>query len=1797
MPQRTPRKPDPSAALFRESLEQLRLKLLDLTGRNRLLNFRHTPGRSLRFVRGSASTIYRTLVEATPGSEVRVVGLPEPKRRDWILRNGRLQRPDPVDWARTSEVPTTFDIPKDRRGDAPAEVLTVMYADDLAKHCRKIHREAKLAIEETGANMLFLVLGLLEHPERPGSEKVFSAPLVCVPVTLNEHSGAGTPRYSLSYTGEDIEENLSLREKVRRDFDLVLPQLKNEDLDVDAYLQAINGLVARQPGFCVRRTVSLCMLSFGNMLLVRDLDPKEWPGRGDASALLSHPIVRQVLGERSPQSTQEPTHAPEPRDLDASHPIPLVFDADSSQHRALVDALERGRNLVIEGPPGTGKSQTITNLIAGCLERGKTVLFLSEKVAALEVVKSRLQQAELGPFVLEMHSNRTSKKALLDALAQRADMSLRPRPGLEQLTRQAEQRSQDLRAYCDALNSIANNSLGLTLHQAIWRSERLRQGLGETALIVARHAIPAADSLADVRLNERLTALDHLAAQFEALGRDIRTSPFHGFEPQNLAPGEDRNLAAQLDEARAWSRDLVSAAESLTTIVGAPLPCDQSPAEGRIAIAELLRLQQDAPAMAEWELLPGLFLTDPTGERPLEALLGHQRKAAQYFQFLGTAKTGLRSGACVTDDSLRALRELRQQMAEAGVGDRSVADLRLLAQAVTSGCRNLTEAVETLSKTAEGLDLPFSGRFEEVGQLRRVASVVLAAPDQHFDLYSPRLAADGASLAIKRFADLQESLKTIRRELAQVAYLDSLPEEAEIRTAIGALREGNAWYRIFQPRWRAAIRCHRSISRKKDQVAAHVRLAQLERVAELLALDRRVRTDSAMLRLSGEKTVPSYEDTVRYLELAMWLKELKAVAEEFGLGNLSPERLAADAIRSVRRAVKPLPAALTAVEDAVRALGAIVPGLTLATSNTALSAVVASAQAFADSVTSQLDWLEDSTPPTATLETVIAACDASSDAQALRVAIESDAEVARLLGRPPRIETDCSGAIAVLHYGQAVSRSPLHARYKPVLLGSDAKTRASELVAALESLNEGLDRVDDLVALFRQFGAFNIDDWVRRTATDDLLMFSQRLAAAIDRASDAGDRLLPWSAYVTRRREAEELSLQFFIELLEGGQIEPAGLRDAYAYAFFNSIVESTFQQNPRLRSFAGLKQSQIRSEFQEVDRKLVSLRGRAVAYRCWWDAEPPEGRNGPLVDSKTEMVLLRHLMPQLRPRMPVRKILARAGQAIRALKPCFMMGPQAVAQFLRPAASPFDVVIMDEASQLRPEEALGAIARGRQLVVVGDSKQLPPTSFFSRGQTPEDDDTTAGISEAESILDVCTGHFHPVRSLRWHYRSRHHSLIAFSNQHFYRGNLIVFPSPFAESRNLGVRAVFLKDATYENQTNVREARRVVDAVVEHIARRPDESLGVATLNIKQRDLIADLLDERLRNTPQAMEFDERWRSSGQPLFVKNLETVQGDERDAIVVSTTFGRPAGSEVVRQNFGPISRSGGWRRLNVLFTRARNSLLVVTSLRPDDIVVDRGTPDGTKALRDYLEFARSGSLSSAVETGREPDSDFEIAVSDFLRLHNYEVTPQLGVSGYRIDLAVRHPDVPGCYLAAVECDGASYHSERSVRDRDRIRQEILESLGWKGRIWRIWSTDWFRTPSQERARLLSFLDELRASWRPEFQALETWVEETSTIPGTVGNFVPEIPGDQLELFPDEEHQEVRVGDVVRYCDIQSPTDVLTVQLVDGPSDLQHGVLNKSKPLAQTILGAAVGDEVTLHLPGATARVFRILSISQS
>lgn len=539
--------------------------------------------------------------------------------------------------------------------------------------------------------------------------------------------------------------------------------------------------------------------------------------------------------------------------------------------------------------------------------------------------------------------------------------------------------------------------------------------------------------------------------------------------------------------------------------------------------------------------------------------------------------------------------------------------------------------------------------------------------------------------------------------------------------------------------------------------------------------------------------------------------------------------------------------------------------------------------------------------------------------------------------------------------------------------------------------------------------------------------------------------------------------------------LEPLIMRDALAGdrlipAFHASLASSllriAFRERPSLAHFAGEQHEQKIARFRDLDGSLAAINRARLSRRL--HAARPQISGG--ASPHSEAGILLGEIHRRRGHMPIRRLLAKAGGLIQRIKPCFLMSPLSIAQFLDPRSARFDLVVFDEASQVRPEDALGALLRGSQLVVMGDTRQLPPTSFFdhlSAGDDSQDDEESAAMSDVESVLHQCARSY-PTKWLEWHYRSRHESLIAISNLHFYENRLRIYPSPVDRADDLGLHFVHVPRAVYDRGrggTNRIEARVVAIAALEHYRRFPDKSLGIGTFNIQQQQAIQEELESLLHARPEMEEILKR--NPREPLFVKNLETIQGDERDTILISIGFGRDEAGKL-SLNFGPVNREGGERRLNVLISRAREKCVVYSNFRANELALDGSNSKGLFALKSFLDFAETRRLTVMSDVDDEQPSPFENAVAEALRANGYEVKQRAGCAGFRVDVAVVDREQPGRYTLAVECDGPKYYRSTEARDRDRLRQQILENLGW--RVHRVWSTDWYRNREETLARLL-------------------------------------------------------------------------------------------------------------------------------
>ena len=525
-------------------------------------------------------------------------------------------------------------------------------------------------------------------------------------------------------------------------------------------------------------------------------------------------------------------------------------------------------------------------------------------------------------------------------------------------------------------------------------------------------------------------------------------------------------------------------------------------------------------------------------------------------------------------------------------------------------------------------------------------------------------------------------------------------------------------------------------------------------------------------------------------------------------------------------------------------------------------------------------------------------------------------------------------------------------------------------------------------------------------------------------------------------------------------QATPALAAAAFDHAWYTSILEAIRVRDPRYAAHRGGALDEIASDFRTRDLEHLAA-NRARVRRAWaqrlrdaQDGHPLQAR----VIRKQAALRRRHL--------PLRRLLDQASDVLFALKPCWAMSPLMVSQVL-PATRLFDVVIFDEASQIIPADAIPSIMRGHQIVVAGDDRQLPPTNFFRQigdegDETAADDDNLVSFGAGfESVLEALRPLL-PTWPLAWHYRSRDERLVAFSNTHIYGGALTTFPGVL---RDDCLRHVVVAQGPEPDQevSVTAEVEQVVELILEHARTRPAESLGVIALGIKHADRIDSALRGALAAHPGLEGFFAEDQS--EPFFVKNLERVQGDERDAILLSIGYGKhPDGR--MRYQWGPLLRDGGERRLNVAATRARRRLTLVSSFSSHDIDPDRVTKAGARLLADYLEYASSGGTALGA-SGADELNQFEADVRDRLAEFGITVVPQYGVGGYRIDFAAAHPEDPDRMVLAIEADGASYRRSGSVRDRDRLRGEHLQRLGWS--FHRLWSTNWFYNSTAEVTKL--------------------------------------------------------------------------------------------------------------------------------
>ena len=545
------------------------------------------------------------------------------------------------------------------------------------------------------------------------------------------------------------------------------------------------------------------------------------------------------------------------------------------------------------------------------------------------------------------------------------------------------------------------------------------------------------------------------------------------------------------------------------------------------------------------------------------------------------------------------------------------------------------------------------------------------------------------------------------------------------------------------------------------------------------------------------------------------------------------------------------------------------------------------------------------------------------------------------------------------------------------------------------------------------------------------------------------DLLKNWCSWNTAKKKAVDTGLNSFMEYLCSYSIDSNQIIGAFDKALYKSIIDSAINSEPILASFNGKLFEDKIHKFRKLTKNFEKLT-REELFAKLASNIPSFAREA---SQSSEVGILQRNIRNNGRGTSIRKLFDTIPTLLTRLTPCMLMSPMSVAQYIDMDNIKFDLVIFDEASQMPTCEAVGAIARGHNVIVVGDPKQMPPTSFFTSNNIDEDN---LDKEDLESILDDCLALSMPSKHLLWHYRSKHESLIAFSNSQYYENKLLTFPSP----DDIQSKVTYTQIPGYYDKGKSRQNKFEAEAVVNEIMSRLSDkekavrSIGVVTFSSVQQTLIEDMLNEAFAKNPaiEALALE-----SAEPLFIKNLENVQGDERDMILFSVGYG-PDKEGKVSLNFGPLNREGGWRRLNVAVSRARYEMKVFSTLRADQIDLTRTSSEGVAGLKAFLEYAEKGKNVIAYNANSQIIKQKTLVdiIADKIRERGFHVNTNIGCSGYRVDMGIVNPEMPSRYILGILCDGVNYKAARTVRDREIIQQEVLIELGWK--IHRVWTMDW-------------------------------------------------------------------------------------------------------------------------------------------
>lgn len=1598
-------------------------QLLDLGRRNKMINYRETKRSTLKILEPSFDELFKRIA----------------------IDEEELTFQRAVDEETDVRVYTMLSLLEKLSISLPVTVGDIKTESSVLERQRtlkNLRSKAKLSIEEQGTNVLYLSFGFVEWKHGSGAAaQLVKSPLVLVPVSLTIESMRAP--YTLSRHDDDIVVNPTLDYYCKTEYGEGLPAFNPEEQTIDEYLTSLEA-VADKHGWRIIREVSLGLLSFLKISMYKDLKQNEDRIRENA-------VIRAMAGDNA-----EINDIPdEVRNFNPDNETAIqchqVMNADSSQQDAILYS-KNGVSFVMQGPPGTGKSQTIANIIAEALADGKKVLFVSEKMAALQVVYRRLQDVHLADFCLPLHSSKANKKEILEQIG--ATLELKQTKVKESALRDLDEleiEKSELNRYATALHAEIQ-PLGISAYEAY---SRLSEVLGAPSV---QFTVDDVLGFNPSQLHTVTNILDKYSAAVKKAGNKVKDNPWYGLSgTAGLEFSNDMKL--RLSELQPYVSSMSEAAQILKEKFGYNDIIYIDNIENTVRLLNFaathpvtwLSGEISGELLSETENAKEIHNSSKTLEDAVSAVF---RKEIYSFPVEEWKKE--------TD---RLFSEIKSQGV---ILSDSAEDIIVNKNGYTEAFSKINEysksIVDSVEKTNSLIGSDFSINAFGLSAVR----LTLDELSKGITINSEWLKSD-ISRAKDLFGKGKNLTETINEKEAEILKdwerdilnIDCSAMLGRFRTEYTGLFKGfNAQYKQD----RKTLLALSKKGTKLDDAEAVDILQKLKAISDdgvwFEENETALSTTFGTL-YTGRKTEWSYIENA--LSTAEKLKEI--------FKNDIPEKLITMLSGgNYGGTVNDIRGLLEAAETAASDMGAVCNSYGLKLSLDELSAkAVSNISTF---YTGKLDELygkfSEILPYTVNGEvTTTEVIEASGKVPESSKLLEKiNASLVRYIklyeGMYSGYNTDWNGIISGINIADQLRTNPLGDRFIEAV--SESTENKSLLIKLAEQLRTAKE--DSQNAFTRVKSKFTYGESLSET---DVTALNERLGACLSDMSGLGY----WLDLSDARSDCFEAGLAGFINAVEADKIFD-DITGSYLRAFYTTWLDNISEANPSIRKFRRNLQDMRVEKFCNLDEKQLTIAQMRIREKLISSLPTDDG----LLKATDEMAILNKERNKKRNIMPLRKLFRSIPNLLMTLKPCLMMSPLSVSHFLETEAYHFDLVIFDEASQIFPEDAIGAIFRGSQVIITGDSKQMPPTSFFTattddgEDYDGEDEEGYTGVV-ADSILEEAAAVL-PNRTLLWHYRSKHEHLIAFSNREIYNNNLITFPNRLDNVPDMGVEYIYVPDGVYEGggkNCNIKEAQKCVELVKEHIEKYPNRSLGLIAFSEKQQAAIEDAIIEFRENNPQYESFFTE--DTDEPFFVKNLENVQGDERDTIIFSVCYAKDIHGKMYMR-FGPLGQDGGERRLNVAVTRAKCNVKLVGSIIPSDIDLNKTNAEGVRMLRAYIEFARNGITALKSEDDSRNfgnNDDFCDIVAEYLRENGYNVKQNVGCSDYKIDIGVTDPENPEDIIAGIECDGLSYSHARTARDRDHNRTDVLKRMGWN--MYRVWSTEWIRTGEAEKSALLGFV----------------------------------------------------------------------------------------------------------------------------